>query len=422
MPDLPPVAILAGGLATRLRPLTESTPKSLLPVNGRPFIAHQLDLLNASGISRAVVCVGFLGQQIIDYVGDGRNFGIAVTYSCEGEHLLGTGGAIKRALPLLGDRFFVLYGDSYLPCDYAAVFRAFEESSRLALMTVFRNENSWDSSNVEFSSGRIIAYSKRQRTPAMRHIDYGLGVFSASAFEDVASSTPADLATTYQSLLAAGQLAGYEVSQRFYETGSVQGMEDLSAYLKLRERGSPAVNGGRAVFLDRDGVLNRAIIRDGKPYPPRTMEEFALLPGVKASVEDLRRAGFRLIVVTNQPDVARGTQSRDKVEQMHAYLREELAIDDVFVCWHDDHANCDCRKPRPGLLLAAAQKYGINLNDSFMIGDRWRDVEAGHQAGCRSIFIDYGYAERKAAVEPVAASTSLRQAADWILFEQGREV
>ncbi len=182
----------------------------------------------------------------------------------------------------------------------------------------------------------------------------------------------------------------------------------------MNHRGQ-ATNSSRAVFLDRDGVLNRAIVRNGKPYPPQTLEEFSLLPDVKTSLEDLRHAGFRLIVVTNQPDVARGTQSRDTVERMHAQLRSDLAVDDVLVCWHDDADACNCRKPRPGLILAAAEEHGINLSESFMIGDRWRDIEAGHRAGCRSVFIDYGYAEKRAAVEPVASAASLREAADWIL-------
>ena len=229
--DLPPVAILAGGLATRLRPLTENIPKSLLPINGRPFIDHQLRLLRRAGIRQVVLCVGFLGQQIIEYVGNGSRFGLHVRYSSEGERLLGTGGALKRALPLLGPEFFVLYGDSYLDCDYRAVFAAFRASARPALMTVFRNENQWDTSNVEFSDGSIRAYSKQQRTPHMHHIDYGLGLFQAAVFADLPPGLPLDLAAIYQNLLQNDQLAGYEVKTRFYEIGSRQGIEELSQYL-----------------------------------------------------------------------------------------------------------------------------------------------------------------------------------------------
>lgn len=228
---LPPVAILAGGLATRLRPLTERIPKSLVPVNGMPFIVHQLELLRAHGIQDIVICVGFLGDQIIDYVGDGTRFGVNVRYSSEGEQLLGTGGALKRALPLLGPQFFVLYGDSYLCCDYKAIFHSFCDSGRTALMTVYHNDHQWDTSNVAFADGRIRAYSKRRRTEDMHHIDFGLGVFQDAPFRDLPAETPVDLSLLYEDLLKENQLAGYEVSKRFYEIGSELGIRELSQYL-----------------------------------------------------------------------------------------------------------------------------------------------------------------------------------------------
>lgn len=149
----------------------------------------------------------------------------------------------------------------------------------------------------------------------------------------------------------------------------------------------------KAVFLDRDGVLNRAVVRNGKPHPPQTLAEFEILPGVAAAVETLRGLGYLTVVVTNQPDVARGSQSREIVEAMNAVLRETLKIDDVRVCYHTDTDDCDCRKPRPGMILAAAKDWNIDLGRSFLVGDRWRDMEAGHAAGCRTILIDYGYDE-----------------------------
>jgi NDP-sugar pyrophosphorylase family protein len=225
------MAILAGGLATRLRPVTEKIPKSLLDVNGEPFIAHQLRLLQAKGIGHVVLCVGFLGEQIRDVIGDGRSFGVKVEYSFDGEKLLGTAGAIRNALPLLGNSFFVLYGDSYLVCDYGAAARAFEASHKLALMTVFRNDGKWDTSNVEFENGKLLAYDKKNRTPRMQFIDYGLGVFSSKAFEQVPTNEPYDLARLYEDMLQQGQLAGLEVPERFYEIGSPAGLEETARYL-----------------------------------------------------------------------------------------------------------------------------------------------------------------------------------------------
>jgi MurNAc alpha-1-phosphate uridylyltransferase len=226
-----PVAILAGGLATRLRPLTEALPKALVEINGVPFLAHQLRLLSRSGIDRVVLCAAYRGEQIREYAGDGRAFGLRVEYSFDGPQLLGTAGAIRRALPLLDDNFFVLYGDSYLPCDYAAIERTFLASRMAALMTIFPNSDRWDTSNVEFSGGRIRAYDKVNRTAAMRHIDYGLGVFRRDVFEALPEGQPVDLASVYRDLVRRRELMAYEVPTRFYEIGSPEGIRELTEFL-----------------------------------------------------------------------------------------------------------------------------------------------------------------------------------------------
>ena len=227
-----PIAILAGGLATRLRPVTEKIPKALLEVAGQPFLAHQLRLLSGAGIRRAVLCVGYRGEMIQEQFGDGHGFGIEIAYSFDGPELLGTGGALRKALRLLGERFLVLYGDSYLPIDYSAPFHAFIASGKLGLMTVFRNDGRWDSSNVLFENGTIQSYTKKDPSPAMRHIDYGLGVLSAAALESWPEGKAFDLADVYRDLIARGELAGHEVTQRFYEIGSPAGLAELDALLR----------------------------------------------------------------------------------------------------------------------------------------------------------------------------------------------
>jgi D-glycero-D-manno-heptose 1,7-bisphosphate phosphatase len=172
----------------------------------------------------------------------------------------------------------------------------------------------------------------------------------------------------------------------------------------------------RAVFLDRDGVLNRALVRDGRPYPPLTLDMFEILPGVPEVVRRLHDAGFLLIGATNQPDVARGTQSRDVVEAMNTRLLDAMPITAILVCYEDGD-NCPRRKPNPGLLLEAAEMYGVDLSQSFMVGDRWRDVEAGRRAGCRTVFLDLGYAERRPNPAADYTTFNLQDAADWILSE-----
>jgi D-sedoheptulose 7-phosphate isomerase len=226
-----PVAILAGGLGTRLASLSADGPKALIDVAGKPFIHHQVELLRSRGIDRIVLCVGYRGEEIRSSLGDGRELGVFVRYSCDGDVPLGTAGALKKALPLLGDRFFVLYGDSYLDIDHQAVQSAFESSGSLGLMTVFANEGRWDTSNVHYEDNRIVRYDKHDTTAAMRHIDYGLGMLHKEALDLVVDGQESDLADLYTSLVARGQLAAFEVTRRFYEAGSPEGLEETRAHL-----------------------------------------------------------------------------------------------------------------------------------------------------------------------------------------------
>jgi NDP-sugar pyrophosphorylase family protein len=228
-----PIAILAGGLATRLRPITEKIPKSLIPVAGKPFLAHQLELLHVHGIRRAVLCIGYLGEMIQRDFG-GEAFGVKLDYSFDGEKLLGTGGAIKRALPLLGEEFFVLYGDSYLPVEYAPIAEFFQRSGKPGLMTVYRNEGRYDTSNVVFRDGEIVVYNKKIKLPEMRHIDYGLSLFKSSVFDAYAANQVFDLAEVMGRLVREKQLAGYEVCERFYEMGSPAGLAELETLLQSK--------------------------------------------------------------------------------------------------------------------------------------------------------------------------------------------
>ena len=227
-----PVSILAGGLATRLRPATDKIPKGLLSVAGEPFLVHQLRLLHSQGFRKVVLCVGYLGEVIEATIGDGNRFGLQIDYSFDGPTLLGTGGALKHAISRLGDRFLVIYGDSYMPVDYAAVVEAFVRSEKPALMTVFENEGRWGTSNVWFEAEEIQRYDKKLQTPEMRHIDYGISVLTAGVFAGFPDNAPFDLADLYSHLVSEKQMAAYEVKHRFYEIGSAEGLAELDALLR----------------------------------------------------------------------------------------------------------------------------------------------------------------------------------------------
>lgn len=230
------VAILAGGLATRLRPITETVPKALVDVAGKPFIVRQLSYLNDQGISHVVLCIGYLGEMVREVVGSGESFGLEVSYSEDGPNLLGTGGALAKAIPLLGDDFFVLYGDSFLPVNFSAVQDAYEKSKQPALMTVLKNQNQWDKSNVLFEGGRLLEYNKRTPRADMTYIDYGLGVVSASVLKQRPVGQSFDLADIYQALSLKGQLAGLEVYKRFYEIGSYTGLKEAEEFFSTKEK------------------------------------------------------------------------------------------------------------------------------------------------------------------------------------------
>ena len=228
---MPPVVIIAGGKATRLRPITDNSPKSLLRVAGKPFISHQLTLLHKNGIKNVVICSGYLSHLIEDFVGDGSQYGLSVKFSNDGEKLLGTGGAVKKALSLLDEEFFVLYGDSYPTVNFKFVFDHFVKSPGMGLMTVFKNRNAYDSSNIVFKDKQIITYDKKNKTEDMEFIDYGLGILRKSSFDGMASREAFDLAELYQDIIQKKQMSSYEVLERFYEVGSLDGLADTERYI-----------------------------------------------------------------------------------------------------------------------------------------------------------------------------------------------
>lgn len=253
---MPALALLAGGLARRMRPATDCVAKSMLEVAGSPFIGHQLRMLSAQGVRRVVICCGHLEEQIREYVGVGSAFGCDVVYSPDGAQPLGTGGALRNALPLLPEQFLVMYGDSYLPVALQPVWQSFLASGKQALMTVYRNLDQWDRSNVEFAGGSILCYSKSEPTAAMQHIDYGLNCFSAEALRQWPSGARFDLAEVTARLIAQGQLAGFEVSERFYEIGSAAGLRETDALL----RGQPGQAGVSAL-----PPADRALLEGSRP-------------------------------------------------------------------------------------------------------------------------------------------------------------
>lgn len=229
---MPPAVILAGGLATRLYPATKTIPKSLIEIGGRPFIDHQLSLIRNKGINQVILCIGYLGEMIEDFVKDGSRWGLKVRYSCDGDNLLGTGGAIKKAINMLPESFLILYGDSYLDIDFGPVVQHFYTMNMPVLMTIFRNENVADKSNIIMNGGKIIKYDKKYRDPAMQYIDYGLIIICKKIFDGYPANKPFDLSLVLSQSVDAGLVTPFEVEKRFYEIGSAQGIKETGDYIR----------------------------------------------------------------------------------------------------------------------------------------------------------------------------------------------
>lgn len=233
---MPSVAILAGGCAKRLYPITKTIPKAMVEVAGKPFIAHQLYLLKRNGFKNVIICSSHLSKQIEDFIRDRKNFGLSVRFSVDGKKLLGTAGAIKKALPLLTDVFLVMYGDSYLDIDFQSVIDYFSSHDKKGLMTVLKNKNRWDKSNIVYENGDIVSYDKKICDKKMEYIDYGLGMLRKSAFDEIDKKEAFDLVELYRGLIQKKQMLGFEVKNRFYEIGSPTGLAETERYLsKLLE-------------------------------------------------------------------------------------------------------------------------------------------------------------------------------------------
>ncbi len=228
-----PVAVLAGGLASRMRPLTQSIPKSMLEVAGRPFVDHHLNLLREKGFRRVVMCVGYLSEMIVAHIGDGADYGLAVSYVNDGEKPLGTGGAIVQALPHLGQKFFVTYGDTYLDVDYRGMVSVMDGNCHLGVMALYRNNGKWDTSNATIENG-LTRYSKQNPLPDAPFIDYGISLVSCELFQDFPAGQTFDLADALEAAANAGRLAAYEVHNRFYEVGSIKGLQKTEQYITAR--------------------------------------------------------------------------------------------------------------------------------------------------------------------------------------------
>lgn len=393
------VVVLMGGLGTRLG--LKDMPKSMADVHGKPFFDWQLRLMKRWGFRRFLLLIGYMGDKIRAYYGDGSAYGVEIAYSSDGDAPKGTGGAIIQAGALLDEDFLLIYGDSFLDIDYQEMiyhYLAEKGNDFDGMMAIFKNNDRLDKSNVRYAPKEPVLYDKRNPLPDMEYIDYGVSILRKRVFPKAEERF--DLADLLEAVSVSGKLAGHLVTRRFYEIGSPKALDAFRKYVQGR-----FLQKKPAAFFDRDGVINEIVFNEeteqlDSPFSP---EEFRYLPGVVEALSYFQKKGYRLFIVTNQPAAAKGKVSTGKLYELNAWLQKDLRrqgieIEFISMCPHHPQGTeytkecyliqpCGCRKPEAGLITDIMSVYGIDVTKSFMVGDSYTDVIAAKRAGIHAIFL-----------------------------------
>ncbi|MCR5421656.1 MAG: HAD-IIIA family hydrolase [Lachnospiraceae bacterium] len=428
------VVVLMGGLGTRLKEYTKECPKPLVKVCGKPFFDYSLRLLIHHGFKKFLFLIGYRADMIEDYYGDGSSLGISISYCYDGKELLGTGGAVRRAYDYLEDDFLLMYGDSFMDIDYEeTLYRYYEGKSRgmQALMTVLKNGNRFDKSNVIMDGSSIRLYDKMNMTPEMDYIDYGVCIYEKKLFDDFEVGVKFDIAILQNRLSIDKKMTAHIVTKRFYEIGSPAALNEFTEYVKHR-----FLEAHPAVFLDRDGVLNEIVYNEDAEQmdSPQKISEFKPFPRVADAVKKIKDKGYYVFIATNQPGAAKGKSKLKTLYDINTLFAEELAeeeayIDGIYMCPHYPKMcentkeeflikTCDCRKPKPGLLLKPKDIYNIDYKNSYMVGDSFTDVLAGYAAGVKTIYIGdlkCDACKKLCDMEPTHIVRDIMQAAEVVL-------
>lgn len=372
--DIPrQAAILCGGLGSRLRPLTDTMPKPMVPVNGVPFLSYLLEQLKDNGIKEVILMTGYLGEQLSDYFGDGASFGIRIRYS-PGPAEWETGRRIIEAKDMLDEHFLLLYGDNFLPFNLKKITKFYNAQKKLLSFIVQPKAKG----NIHLGEGGIVqAYDKLRLAEGLNFVELGYMIVSKKMFEYYAYKD-VSFSDIINKLVSAEQAAGFLVLDAYYSISDMDRLKLTEEYLKPK----------RILLIDRDGVINEKAPR-GEYIA--SWEAFSFIRENVEGMKKLSQAGFSFIVISNQAGIARGMVSTGTVDNIHRRMKEWLEkegirILDIFVCPHHWDEKCSCRKPEPGLFFQASRKWLFRLDKTFFIGDDSRDCQAAYQAGCGSVY------------------------------------
>jgi histidinol-phosphate phosphatase family protein len=378
--DIKQAVILAGGIGSRMQPLTDSIPKPMIEINDRPFLEYLVEQLRDAGIENILILLGYLPEKVIEHFQDGTKFGVNIDYSVSdvGNQ---TGRRLKIAQPKISGDFLLMYCDNYWPMRPMEMSRQFHDAVTDIQLTVYRNADNYTQSNLQVSDGHIIAYDKSRKSPSLQGVEIGYALVR----KRVLGMLPKDENVSFerfvfQKLIAEHSLGAFLTDHRYYSIGSFARLEITNAFFER----SPII------LLDRDGVVNRKAPKAQYVTSPK---EFEWLPGAKEAIVKLKRHGYKVILITNQAGIARGEMTVDDLKAIHIAMNNELgayAVDDIYYCPHGWDEGCDCRKPRPGMINQAQRDHHIDLSKTFFIGDDERDQQTSQAAGCLSILVSKG--------------------------------
>lgn len=372
--------ILAGGRGIRMRPLTDARPKPMIEFHGRPFLDYIVEMLAAQGIERVVMLLGYLPRAVQEHFGDGRRWGVEVTYSVSDADDL-TARRLQIAEDLLDECFLLLYCDNYWPMRMDHMWDRYRELDRPAMVTVYANGDGYSRDNVRVSvDGLVVAFDRTRTLPELRGVEISYAILTKTVLEHLPRGGGALFEdVVYPALISRSRLSAYVTEHRYYSVGSFERLPLTDAFLARR----------RTVILDRDGVLN---VRPARAEYVRTPDEFVWLPGALRALRLLTRSGTRIIVVSNQAGIARGAMTTEDLARVHDKLRREASeagatIEAIYHCPHGWDERCNCRKPRPGMLFQAQRDFHLDLTGTPFIGDDERDAEAAAAAGCPPLLV-----------------------------------
>lgn len=375
--------IFAGGYGKRLAPFTDSNPKPMYPVAGKPYIEHLIEQIKNFGICHVVLLLGYLPEMIMDHFGDGSRFGMKFSYvvtdpECE------TQKRILAARDILEDYFLMMYCDNYCPIDYHRLVHDFFENDAWIQITAYSNKDGYTKDNLQIGqNGQVLIYDKRREAENLAGVDIGYAVIDKRIL-DLTDDTNGNFeGIVYPKVIEKQKMFASVTDHRYYSIGSYERIKLTEEFFRQK----------KAVFLDRDGTLN---VRPPKACYVERPEEFIWLDGAVEAVRLLNEGGYLTILISNQPGIARGNLTEEALQDIHDKMNLDLQnagahIDKIYYCPHNWDEGCGCRKPRPGMLYQAQKEFSLNLRNTYLIGDDERDIEAGEKAGCRNLLVDEDY-------------------------------